>query len=107
MPKRCPHNCPRHHVALVRRRNQHGGGFFWGCSEFAETGCKVYWNEREGLRNPHVEVARASSRRSSVKSLKQQTIDELALLTGMPTDEIVSWIDRDGITVVRSYLAAV
>ena len=96
-------NCPRHHVALVYRPNPLGGGF-WGCSDFAETGCKVYWSPEHGLRNPYEVVARASSHRSQALSLRQRTIDA-GVVQGLPANEVESWIDRDGLDVVRAYLA--
>lgn len=98
-------NCPCCDVVMEIRKNPNGGGTFRGCTNFADTGCKVSYSPSEdkwyGL--PGVQ-ARASSLRGRATSLRESTIAKLLAQKGFLREEAVEYIDALGLDEVMRLL---
>lgn len=97
-----PKDCPCCSVPLVLRTNPRGGAFF-GCSNFGSLGCRVYWTNKHGWRGLPEVVARASSLRSSVVSIRAKQ-KAILVTRGLDEKEAIEMIDTFGILEVERLL---
>ena len=93
--KHSTHRCPLHNDFLVRRRNLHGNGIFYGCPCFESSECKVTWSKESGWCGLPGKVANASKTRGACMSLREKALSYLQA-HGLPAKDALDIVNEYG-----------